>query len=222
MTDGFDRLIDQSNEFFAQLAKNNTRDWFEANKSTYTEKIKKPALLMADILGDSVRRTTGITHQAKLFRIHRDVRFSKDKTPYNTHLHLMWSQPADGAPVWFFGSSPEYLIAGMGVMGLQGARLTQYRALINQKGGEISRHLGTAQTATGAELSDWGPPPLKKVPKPFDANHPHGDLLRQKSLVLSAPIADDWREHGLLTVIEDKISAMHPLWATLQAEFGQT
>jgi hypothetical protein len=62
----------------------------------YRDEIKKPAELMADLFAEDLARHTGKCRMvSKVFRIHRDVRFSKDKTPYNTHLHLLWSRPGD-------------------------------------------------------------------------------------------------------------------------------
>lgn len=81
MSDGFAEMIAQANGFFTQLRENNTREFFEAHKATYNSEIKKPAELLADLLAEDLARTTGQAHKPKLFRIHRDVRFSKDKTP---------------------------------------------------------------------------------------------------------------------------------------------
>ena len=116
MADGFADLIEVSNRFFAELKVNNTREWFQDRKDFYNTDIKKPAELLADLLAEDLNRLTGNPHKPKLFRIHRDVRFSKDKTPYNPHLHFQWSRPDTAtAPNWFLGSSPDYLIVAMGV-----------------------------------------------------------------------------------------------------------
>ncbi len=99
MSDGFSELIDESNRFFLELKANNTREWFQDRKDFYTAEIKKPAELLADLLAEDLNRLTGVPHKPKLFRIHRDVRFSKDKTPYNAHLHFQWNRPdRDMAP----------------------------------------------------------------------------------------------------------------------------
>ena len=128
MSDSFADLIDRAVGFFTELQANNRKDWYEERKAFYTAEIKKPAELLASVLRDDLTAKTEVSHKEKLFRIHRDVRFSKDKTPYNTHLHLMWSSPKDGGPTWFFGASPDYLVVGTGMMGLQGAALTKFRA----------------------------------------------------------------------------------------------
>jgi len=220
MADEFAELIDRSIAFFAELEANNTKAWFEEKKAAYTADIKKPAELLAEILRDEIVRMTDVSVKEKLFRIHRDVRFSKDKTPYNAHLHLMWSPLKEGGPVWFFGAAPSYLVTGMGAMGFQGARMTQYRAMVDRDGDRLASALAETKEGVGATLSDWGPEPLKRVPKPFDPDHPHGDLLRRKSLTISAPLAGEWRSEGLIPAVMAGMRGMLPVWRILDSTFG--
>ncbi|MEO0865574.1 MAG: DUF2461 family protein, partial [Pseudomonadota bacterium] len=138
---------------------------------------------------------------------------SKDKTPLNTHLHVMW-QPVDRdalAPSWFWGLSRDYFVQGMGVMGLQGDALTRYRAFVDRWGGPLTDALVAAEQA-GASLSDWGPEPLKRVPKPYDADHPQAELLKRKALALSAPMPDDWRNQGLVKATLARVQDLMPVW----------
>lgn len=211
MSDGFTDLIDSANGFFTELALNNRKDWYAPRKAFYTAEIKKPAELLADILAEDLCRATGKPHKPKLFRIHRDVRFSKDKTPYNAHLHLMWSPPSPTAPVWFFGSSPDYLIIGMGVMNLQGDTLIRYRAFIDRDGDDLA----AAITASGATISDWGPEPLKRVPKPYGPDHPQANLLKRKALAVNLPLPRDWRDTGLVPSIKATMKTLMPVWALI-------
>jgi uncharacterized protein (TIGR02453 family) len=120
MSDGFAEMITGAIAFFERLKANNTKAFYEEHKVFYRDEIKKPAELMGDLFRRGPRAAHRRAPWSKLFRIHRDVRFSKDKTPYNTHLHLLWSRPGDAVtPAWFFGASPDYLTFGMGVMGLE-------------------------------------------------------------------------------------------------------
>ena len=219
MSDGFADLIKRSIDFFKRLKANNTKVFYEEHKVFYAQEIKKPAELLADILGDEIARATGVPHKPKLFRIHRDVRFSRDKTPYNTHLHLMWSAPGDPAPAWFFGASPDYTVTGMGLMGLQGAALTRYRAMIDRDGDDLVAAIQTAADSAGATLSDWGPDPLKRVPKPYDPDHPHANLLKRKALAINAPLPDGWENAGLVPSILQSVKAMQPTWTILNRHF---
>jgi len=220
MADGFTELIDKSNEFFAELANNNRKDWYEPRKAFYTAEIKKPAELLGEILAEDISRRTGKPHKPKLFRIHRDVRFSKDKTPYNAHLHLMWAQGAEGSPAWFFGASPDYLIVGMGLMALRGETLGKYRAFVDSYGNDLAAAIDTAAITAGASISDWGPEPLKRVPKPYAPDHAHGDLLKRKALALSAPLAEGWRAAGLVPAIQTTLKALLPVWTLIDAKMA--
>ncbi len=214
MADGFEAMVDAALTFFPKLEKNNTKAWFEPHKEHYKEAIAGPAGFFADLMAEDIARLTGQAHSPKVFRIYRDVRFSKDKTPLNTHLHLMWS-PADKdvlAPSWFWGLAPSYFILGMGVMGLKGENLTRYRAFVDSWGDGLQDALDGAAQAVGAEISDWGPEPLKKVPKPYDAAHPHADLLKRKALAVSAPIGEDWREAGVLKASLARVEGVLPVW----------
>jgi len=149
--------------------------------------------------------------------VYRDVRFSMDKTTWNAHLHLLWS-PADKdglAPSWFWGVCPDYLVLGMGVIGLRGPDLTRYRAFVDSWGDPLSGALEDA-FAKGASFGTWGPEPLKRVPKPYDANHPHEELLRRKGFTLSVPI-EGWQEAGVLKATLARVADVKPVWDAFDA-----
>lgn len=213
MADGFEQMVDAAVPFFTELAANNSKAWFEPHKDRYTADIKKPAEFMADLLAEDLARVTGKAHIPKVFRIYRDVRFSKDKTPLNPRLHVMWSSADKDAlaPAWFCGLSPTYFRAGMGVMGLQGESLTRYRAFVDAWGDGLSDAVDDV-LAKGGQLSDWGPEPLKRVPKPYDPDHVHAEFLKRKALAVSIPMPEDWRALGLLKAINGRAKDLMPVW----------
>jgi uncharacterized protein (TIGR02453 family) len=124
-----------------------------------------------------------------LFRPHRDVRFSKDKTPYTTHLHMMWAIETEARqnPVFFFGIGLDYVTVGAGMMGFDKAVLTDWRKFADL---DTDRILGLL-----AELKGRGvglrPPELKRVPPPFDKDHAGAELLRRKGLVAHVDLTED-------------------------------
>lgn len=133
---------------------------------------------------------------------------------------MMWSQPGEApTPAWFFGASPEYTILGVGVMRLDGDGLTTYRNMVDQRGEVLTDAMVHAEAATGARLSDWGPEPLKRVPKPFDPDHPHADFLKRKSFALTADLPDGWQEVGLLKTLNRMIPGLMPVWRLLDQTF---
>jgi uncharacterized protein (TIGR02453 family) len=218
MADGFDAMVDDARSFFAGLDANNTKDWFEPRKDHYIAAIRKPAELLCDIVASEITRLTGKPHGGKVMRIYRDVRFSKDKRPYNPHLHMVWSlgggREEDGGPGWFFACAPDMLAVNMGVPGLKGETLIAWRALVDAEGDTLAEALRDS----GCGLSEWGEPSLKKVPTPYPADHAQADLLRLRSLILNAPLGDDWHAKGLLAAISDRCAAMLPVWRLLDAQ----
>lgn len=220
MADGFEQMADEALAFFAKLQKNNSKDWFEPYKAHYKDTIAGPAGFFADLMAEDIARITGKPHIPKVFRIYRDVRFSKDKTPFNTHLHIMWS-PADknpAGPAWFWGLAQDYFVLGMGLMSLQGQNLTRYRAFVDKHGNSLQDALNQTASAR-AEISDWGPEPLKRVPKPYDQDHPHAALLKRKALAISAPMPADWRETGLVKATVSRAETLMPVWSLFDKHF---
>ena len=131
----FDTLVADALGFFDDLGANNTRDWFTANKSRYEAAVKRPAEALLAETGARLEAQTGRAQKAKLYRIHRDLRFSKDKTPYNTHLHLQWTDPRTGV-CHLFGVSRDYVCAGVGAMGFDKPALERWRdAIAGDSGG---------------------------------------------------------------------------------------
>ena len=117
---------------------------------------------------------------AKLFRIHRDVRFSKDKSPYNTHVHLGFQAPkVPGEPRrrggFYFGLEADKATVGVGAFDFGPADLERYRKAVASDGADLTALLA----GLDATLH---PPDLKRVPAPYPADHPRGELLRHKGL----------------------------------------
>ena len=220
MADGFTQMIDDSNAFFAELARNNTKDWFAPRKDHYTLNIKKPAELFAQILSEDFSRISGTGHTPKLFRIYRDVRFSKDKTPLNAHLHILWSQTRNSpfAPAFFFGSDPSGIQLATGVPAFGGTDLTRYRGFVDAFGDALAQVMADADLT----ISDWGPDPLKRVPSPYPQDHPHADLLKRKGLVLRVPLDPAWRDRpdGLPGAVTDAFRRAGPFRAVLAEGLG--
>lgn len=176
-------LFPDARSFLAALKGNNSRHWFAAHKASYDSQLKAPALALLDVVSADLQRLTGHPTTGKLWRPQRDIRFSKDQTPYHLHLHMGWSSNFGGRqPLgWFLGISPDYVSVGAGVTGFDKAVLSDWRnAVAGHMGVDLEQAIQAALGA-GFRLSD---PELKRVPAPFDKAHPQADLLRRKGLVL--------------------------------------
>src|SRR5262249_11967793 len=126
----------------------------------------------------------------KIFRIHRDVRFAADKSPYKTHIAGVIHVGSPKNPT--MGAAAMYLHLGLedycgaGHYIFEGDQLTRWRKLVaaDKSGREIAGMVADAkQRGMVIEAHET----LQRVPKPYDAEHPRADLLRHKGLIAGFP-----------------------------------
>lgn len=205
-------------QFLTDLKANNTKEWFAENKARYDTGLKAPALAFAAELAVALEAATGVAHAPKLFRVYRDVRFSKDKTPYNAHLHVSFTPDTGQAtpPMWFFGLGVAQLSLGCGVFGFDKPGLSAFRDRVDGPDGAGMAAMLSALGDDGARLSE---PDLKRVPPGYDKDHPQGELLRRKGV-------SAWRDHddrmlvtrpGLVAFCMNEFTRLRPLFDTLVA-----
>ena len=155
-------------DFYEDLEADNTKTFWSAHKSVYEESVKAPLLELAALLAPEFG-------DAKLFRPYRDVRFSKDKTPYKTHQGMLFADSRRylhiAAGGLFVGGGYWHTSSG------QVARLR--RAVADDATGPALE--GIVGKLTKAGLSVHGEQ-LTRVPTGFDKAHPRADLLRYKAL----------------------------------------
>ncbi|WP_170418829.1 DUF2461 domain-containing protein [Ruegeria atlantica] len=179
----FESFSPEALGFLKDLKANNTKEWFAANKTTYETQLKAPSKQFSDEMAAALQDLIGQGHSGKIFRIYRDVRFSKDKTPYNAHLHLAFIPQGNAVqpPMWFFGLSPEKLSLGCGVFQYDRQALDAFRtAMAGPEGAELIR-LTEEMRQSGFRIED---PELKRVPSGFDKDHPHEEALRRKGFTV--------------------------------------
>jgi len=168
----FSGFSDRAVEFYAELAANNTRDFWTANKAVYESEVRDP---MRALVGE-LEAEFG---PAKLFRPHRDTRFSKDKTPYKTGQAAL---VGEGTGIGYYVSvDARGLSVGGGFRAHSPVQVARFRG-------------GVDDAATGPELSDLVAglrangfdiegEELKTKPRGYDADHPRIELLRCRSLM---------------------------------------
>ncbi len=181
----------KSVSYLKALKANNNKEWFEENRADYEAYFLKPALDLIDTLGP-VAEALDPPHHAvakvnkSLRRINRDTRFSKDKSPYNASIHIVfWTgdHPNRSAGTHFV-LAHDHFGFGAGHWAFEGAGLERYREAVQTKKDrtDLEKALESAATV-GCGL---GEPALKKVPRGFDADSPAADLLRRKGIVAMA------------------------------------
>lgn len=182
-----DHLPPASLVFLADLAKNNHKEWFHANKKRYEAELKKPARAFVATLNERLGEVAPELVQDKpektLSRINRDIRFSKDKSPYNTHIWAGFgdtTRPKGQSAGFYVGVSPDSYGVGGGTWKIEKDRIVSMRAYI----AEHHRALADIVSAP-AFASSYGElrgDAYKRVPKPFPADHPAAEWLKLKSI----------------------------------------
>lgn len=163
----FDGFPAEAIEFLEDLELHNERDWFHAHKDVYDQSCRMPMEALLAQLG-------ALYGEGKMFRIHRDVRFSKDKTPYKTYLSGTFG-------AGYLSLSPGGFYVGSGGYMLERDRLARYRdAVAAEAPGRELEKLTAALTKKGYDVGGHGE--MKVVPRGFARDHPRADLLRQKSV----------------------------------------
>jgi uncharacterized protein (TIGR02453 family) len=184
--------------FLRDLARNNRREWFEANRETYETELQQPLLALLDELDvrlASLAPELMVDSKRSIFRIYRDVRFSKDKSPYKTHVAFWVSHRAlgsGGGPAvhggagLYFHLEPGASIVAAGMWMPPTPALARIREALDTdlRGFEAARRV---LRPTFGELSDEAV--LQRPPRGYDADHPAARWLRHRSFTVSRPVA---------------------------------
>jgi uncharacterized protein (TIGR02453 family) len=176
-------------QFLVDLRDNNSRDWFTANRAVFDSELMVPARALCAELQPFLHALTGEPHSAKIWRMHRDLRFAKDKTPYNTHLHIsfMPDQAPTGSPGWYLGLDTLGISLGCGSFAFGATQLEAFRRAALAKDGAAVASTMQKLAASGVRFPE---PELKQVPRGYDRAHARADLLRRKGLTAWIDTAD--------------------------------
>lgn len=219
---GFAGFQPEAASFLEGLGANNNKVWFQAHKADYERYVLEPERAFAE---DMAERLTSLVGPAgggikgSPFRIYRDVRFSKDKSPYKTHVGVPFGaadrRHAEG-PGFYFHLEPPTMMLGGGMHEFTPAALSKYRdAVVDAREGEALRAVVDGVVRDGYEL--WGKG-YKRVPRGYDPAHPNADLLLYRGLFagLTVAIPEEFFSSALLDWCEDHYRAVYPLEAWLE------
>jgi uncharacterized protein (TIGR02453 family) len=175
--------------FLRELKENNNREWFEANKKRYESHVREPLLRFINDFG--VRLAEISPHfiadarksGGSLFRINRDVRFAKDKSPYKTNSGLQFRHESGKdvhAPGFYLHLEPEGVFVGVGIWHPDNQTLGKIRdAIVENPDRWASLKADEAFSGTyqlGGDL-------LKRPPKGYEADHPFVEDLKRKDFI---------------------------------------
>ncbi len=193
MTDkiGFKGFSDKTFQFFKDLENNNTREWFENNRSVFEEHVLNPAQEFVMEMGERLKplcpKIVAIPKTDKsIFRIYRDVRFSKDKTPYKTHLGIfLWEGPRKklGNPGFYLQLDKSQILIAGGLYQLPSELVKPFRDAVSdsKKGPEVAKILKKINKSSSYKL---GGGHYKRVPRGCDPENPNAELLLHNGLYL--------------------------------------
>lgn len=188
MRSAFPGFPPEAPEFFRGLARHNRREWFQPRKTLFEEKVKQPMRALVEALNTELRKFAPayVTDPAKaIYRIYRDTRFSKDKTPYKDHIAASFYRrgvDGHGSGGYYVAMSHKETAVGGGIYMPDPATLLAIRGHIAERHAELRRILKAR--AVKELLGELQGDQLSRVPKGFCADHPAADLLRFKQFIL--------------------------------------
>ncbi len=202
--------------FLKTLKSNNNRDWFEAKKPQYLE-AKEEFELFVDKLIKGVNKfdkkvSTDLKAKDCVFRIYKDVRFSKDKSPYKTNMGASINPGGKKSLTagYYFHLEPGASFLAGGVYMPMPDVLQAIRQEIDYNAEPLLKILKSASFKKhfkGLDEEDK----LKNPPKGFDKEHPLVELLKNKHFIVSHPISDkELLEKNVEVKIIEGLKAMHP------------
>ncbi|SRR5579871_442754 len=202
-------------KFLAALARNNRREWFQPRKHLYEQQVKAPMGDLVAALNSEMMRFAPdyVNEPAKaIYRIYRDTRFSKDKTPYKDHIAAIFPRRGlekhGGGGLYFSVSAREIEVAG-GVYMPGPEALLAIRTHLAEHHAEFRKIIGTKKLRS--LLGEMQGERLSRVPKGFASDHPAADLLRYKQwlvyVMLDPKLATTSR---LFTEVRRRFEAMIP------------
>lgn len=157
--------------FYRDLEQDNSRAFWVAHKDVYERDVKAPFDALSELVADEFG-------PLRVFRPNRDVRFSKDKSPYKTRCYAVTE--GDGGEAYYVEISTKGLVAATGYWMMASDQLSRYRAAVDddQAGPVLARTLADLRQQT-LTIEGHG---LKTAPRGYPRDHPRIELLRHKSL----------------------------------------
>ena len=214
MSTAFSGFRPEALDFLVELALNNDRAWFGPRKAQYETLLKTPLeRLCAAVNAEFRSRDLPLAADPARspFRIYRDVRFAKDKSPYKTNVGASFPWVGDGGGVGgYFHMEPGGIFVGGGMWHPSSARLAALRHAAIGDGALV--HAVVDDPRFRATFGAVGGDRLKRAPTGFSPDHPDIELLKLKDVTFGRPLSDaDVQAPGLAAMIADTLSDAVPL-----------
>ena len=215
-------------DFLKELKQNNNREWFQANKERYTSVVQEPLL---QFISDFAEPLHAMSREfvadprpngGSMFRIYRDVRFSKDKSPYKTHASAQFRHRAGKdahAPGFYLHLEPGNVFVGAGSWHPAGEALGGIRQAIADNPKKWQKVLSDPDFATRHKLVGES---LKRPPRGFDSDHPMIEELKRKDFISVENFSQTKAcSAGFIDMVSDSFRSAAPLVKFLTEAVGQ-
>ncbi|MGJ8560578.1 MAG: DUF2461 domain-containing protein [Litorimonas sp.] len=208
-------------DFLADLSDNNNKAWFDENKPVFETYLKAPFVTLLAVLSARLSDADIPMQGSKktLFRMHRDIRFSKDKRPYKTNTGALMTPDGrknEKAPILYLHMDATGGFAAAGFYKFKASDLEPIRQRMLDKADEFDAVLSDLEKAG---LTLMRPDPLKSMPRGFKGaeDHRHADKLQLKSLIVEVDLPKvAWTSGDVVNQVETFARAAMPL-----LRFGQ-
>ena len=173
--------------FLRQLRRHNDREWFRANRHRYEQDVRRPMLALIERLAEDLPHFAPdlqASTRSSLYRIHRDTRFSADKSPYKTHVAAIFPHrelPKHVGAGLYLEVSPDRVLVGGGLYAPEHADLQRIRAALVERWDDF-RAIVEARTFRRSFGKIQGRR-LARVPRSYPPDHPAVDYLKLKQLL---------------------------------------
>jgi uncharacterized protein (TIGR02453 family) len=203
-------------KFLQALSRNNNRAWFEKNKSTYLAAKEGFDEFLAKLLEELIRFDEGLAglNPKKLaFRIYRDVRFSKDKRPYKVNMGAGFSPGGKmiQEPGYYLHIEAGKSFLAGGLYMPDAANLAKIRQEIDYNADRLLKILNDRKFKKSfPALGDFDK--LRTSPKGYARDHPHLELLKHKSFIVSHAFTDqEVKDKKFLKKVAETAKTVMPL-----------
>lgn len=214
--------------FLKQLAKNNNKPWFDANRKKYDEAKKDFENFIQALIeqfGKKDPPIAALTAKSCLFRINRDIRFSKDKTPYKKNFAASINKGGKKSLLagYYFHLEPGNSFIGGGIWMPMPAETQKIRQEIDYCYDEFKKIIHSKKfAAIYAGLDREDGIRLTNVPKGYEKDNPAAEFLKLKSWVAMSSLTDAaLTSKGLLRQSAEALSAIQPLIDFLNRAVGE-
>jgi len=207
-------------KFLKDLKKNNNKPWFDAHRKEYEAAKKDFEQMIQAVIDRHGKTDKTISHlKAKdcLFRINRDIRFSKDKTPYKTNMGAYINRGGKKSLYggYYFHCEPGQSFVGGGLWMPMPNELNKVRQEIDYNLAEFKKIIGSKKfKSVYNDVSRDAEYTLSRVPKGYEADNPAAEYLKLKSFVAIAKVPDtDLNSKEIVKKITTAFEALQPMLA---------